>query len=142
MIAAGIDRLEESAPPGRAAAASGEFPSVKPVCVFFARDIAHAEEVASWLVDTGRVSKEEILLTHSEMSKSEEELERLLGIELIDNPVRVVVNVMELTEGWDVTNVYVVTPLRAMATFQGALQAMGRGLRLPAGRRSGNPCAG
>ncbi len=37
------------------------------------------------------------------------------------------------------TNVYVVTPLRAMATFQGALQAMGRGLRLPAGRRVANP---
>jgi len=90
-------------------------------------------------VDTGRVSEEEVLLTHSEMSKSEEELERLLGIESIQNPVRVVVNVMELTEGWDVANVYVVTPLRAMATFQGALQAMGRGLRLPAGRRLGNP---
>src|SRR5262249_46391815 len=46
---------------------------------------------------------------------------------------------MELTEGWDVTNVYVVTPLRAMATFQGALQAMGRGLRLPAGHRVEKP---
>ena len=73
------------------------------------------------------------------MSKSEVEIERLISIEQPDNPIRVVVNVMELTEGWDVTNVYVVTPLRAMATFTGALQAMGRGLRLPAGRRVGKP---
>jgi len=122
-----------------AAAVSGGFPEVKPICVFFAKDIAHAEQVKSWLVDSARVPEHEILLTHSGMSKSEEELERLLSIERINNPVRVVVNVMELTEGWDVTNVYVVTPLRAMATFQGALQAMGRGLRLPAGRRVGDP---
>jgi hypothetical protein len=122
-----------------AAAADEGFPAVKPVCVFFARDIAHAGEVAEWLVATGRVTEQEVLLTHSGMSKSEEDIERLLSIERPDNLVRVVVNVMELTEGWDVTNVYVVTPLRAMATFQGALQAMGRGLRLPAGRRVGKP---
>jgi superfamily II DNA or RNA helicase len=134
-----LDRLDRKHAAAAAAAAGSDFPPVKPVCVFFARDIAHAEEVTSWLVDTGRVSEAEILLTHSDMSKSEEELERLLSIEQVDNPVRVVVNVMELTEGWDVTNVYVVTPLRAMATFQGALQAMGRGLRLPAGRRVNNP---
>jgi superfamily II DNA or RNA helicase len=132
-----LDRLDRKC---KAVAAAGEgFPPVKPVCVFFARDIAHAEEIGGWLVATGRIEREELLLTHSGMSKSEEELERLLGIERPDNPVRVVVNVMELTEGWDVTNVYVVTPLRAMATFQGALQAMGRGLRLPAGRRVGKP---
>jgi superfamily II DNA or RNA helicase len=132
-----LDRLERK----RAAIAktTRDFPKVKPVCVFFAKDIAHAEEVAAWLVDTGRVSSDEVLLTHSGLSKSEEELERLLRIEEPENPVRVVVNVMELIEGWDVTNVYVVTPLRAMATFQGALQAMGRGLRLPAGKRVGEP---
>jgi superfamily II DNA or RNA helicase len=115
------------------------FPIVKPVCVFFARDIAHATEVKDYLLATERVSESEVLLTHSRLSKSEEDLEALLSIEDPRNPVRIVVNVMELTEGWDVTNVYVVTPLRAMATFQGALQAMGRGLRLPAGRRTGQP---
>jgi superfamily II DNA or RNA helicase len=132
-----LDRLERKA--AAAASAGAGFPTVKPVCVFFARDIAHAHEVKNWLMATGRVAELEILLTHSGMSKSEDDLDRLLGIERPDNPVRVVVNVMELTEGWDVTNVYVVAPLRAMATFQGALQAMGRGLRLPAGRRIGKP---
>ena len=133
-----LDRLDRKRSALEAAVSEG-FPVVKPVCVFFARDIAHAEEIARGLVDSGRVSEQEVLLTHSRMSKSEEELDRLLSIESPENPVRVVVNVMELTEGWDVTNVYVVTPLRAMATFQGALQAMGRGLRLPAGKRIGKP---
>lgn len=111
---------------------------VKPVCVFFARDIAHAEWVVEELVDGHRFGPEEILVTHSRASKSEEQIERLLSIEEPHNPVRCVVNVQELTEGWDVRNVYVVAPLRAMATFQGALQSMGRGLRLPLGERVGN----
>lgn len=120
-------------------AGGDHFPMVKPVCVLFARDIDHAEEVYGWLINGSRLDKSEVYLTHSALSKSEDELDRLLSIEDPNNAVRVVVNVMELTEGWDVTNVYVVTPLRAMATFQGALQAMGRGLRLPSGRRVGNP---
>jgi superfamily II DNA or RNA helicase len=115
------------------------FPRPKPVAVIFARDIEHATAIHEWLIKSNRVPQEQLLLTHSRMSKSEEEIERLLGIEDPANSVRVVVNVMELTEGWDVTNVYVVAPLRAMATFAGALQALGRGLRLPAGRRVGNP---
>lgn len=115
------------------------FPDVKPVAVFFARDISHAEWVASVLHDNHQFAEEEILVTHSRSSKSDEELERLLSIEQSSNKVRAVVNVQELTEGWDVRNVYVVAPLRAMATFQGALQAMGRGLRLPAGHRVDYP---
>ncbi len=133
-----LDRLNQKEAAVASALPSG-FPPTKPVCVFFARDIDHAGQVREWLIASGRVRADEVLLTHSQMSKSEEEIERLLGIEEIGNPIRVVVNVMELTEGWDVTNVYVVTPLRVMATFQGALQAMGRGLRLPAGRRVEDP---
>ena len=115
------------------------FPAVKPVAVLFARDINHAEWVATVLRDVHGLDDAEVLVTHSKSSKKEEEVERLLSIEDIANPVRVVVNVQELTEGWDVRNVYVVAPLRAMATFQGALQAMGRGLRLPAGERVEQP---
>ena len=137
-IAYALDRLsaKESA---IAACAASPFPGVKPVCVFFARDIAHAEWVASVLRDRHGLLDAEVLVTHSRSSKADEEVERLLSIESLANPVRVVVNVQELTEGWDVRNVYVVAPLRAMASFQGALQSMGRGLRLPAGRRIGQP---
>ena len=137
-IAYALNRLASKE---KAIAATNEppFPDVKPVCLFFARDISHAEWVTKLLKDTHMLSDDEVLLTHSRSSKKEEEIERLLSIERLDNPVRVVVNVQELTEGWDVRNVYVVAPLRAMATFQGALQSMGRGLRLPAGKRVGEP---
>lgn len=120
-----------------ALAAVPPFPEVKPVAVLFARDIEHAKQVYDWLLSSTLLTADEIHLTYSGKSKTEEEVEQLLRIESPSNPVRVVVNVMELTEGWDVRNVYVVAPLRAMATFQGAVQAMGRGLRLPAGRRIG-----
>ncbi len=134
-----LDRLDRKQEAIAKAVEAGRFPATKPVCVFFARDINHATQVRDWVLSSGRVSPDELLLTHSALAKSEEEIEKLLSIEKIENPVRIVVNVMELTEGWDVTNVYVVTPLRAMATFQGALQSMGRGLRLPAGKRVDDP---
>jgi hypothetical protein len=92
-----LDRLDRK----RAAMAGVQagFPLVKPVCVFFARDIAQAEQVAGWLIGTGRVEEREVLLTHSAMTKSEDELERLLSIEEPANPVRVVVNVMDRQKG-------------------------------------------
>jgi superfamily II DNA or RNA helicase len=114
------------------------FPRVKPVLVIFAANTTHAENVCRWLLSSERLSDEELLRTDSRTAKTEEAVERLLGIDAFDNPVKVVVNVQELVEGWDVSNVYVVLPLRAMATFAQAVQAMGRGLRLPAGRRTGN----
>src|SRR5207302_10622783 len=80
-----------------------------------------------------------LLITHSERARTEEDIRRLVGIDESGSRVRVVVNVFQLTEGWDVTNVYVIVPLRAMATFRSAVQTMGRGLRLPMGRRTGNP---
>jgi hypothetical protein len=94
------------------------FPAVKPVVVFFARGIDHAKQVYAWLLEASGLEREEIHLTYSGKSKTEEEVEQLLGIEAFENRVKVVVNVMELTEGWDAANVYVVAPLRAMATFQ------------------------
>ena len=132
-----LERLETKK---RAVAAvdQASFPRVKPVVVFFAKDTTHANQIRQRLIDGFSVPDESILLTHSRMSKNDEELERLLSIEKADNPVEIVVNVMELVEGWDVTNVYVVAPLRQMGTFAGAVQAMGRGLRLPAGHRIGD----
>ena len=117
---------------------STPLPPTKPVLLVAAQDTAHAEEVGSWLRETRGFRADEVHVTHSRKSKTDEELERLLSIEDPENPIRVVVNVFELTEGWDVTNVFVVAPLRATSTYRGAIQTMGRGLRLPAGRRVGD----
>ena len=114
---------------------SPPFPPIKPVMLVCAENTQHADKIGSWLVEQRGLGKGEILVTHSERSKSEQDIEKLVGIEKPNNKVKVVVNVFELTEGWDVTNVYVIAPLRRMGTFQGAIQTMGRGLRLPAGQR-------
>jgi len=44
-----------------------------------------------------------------------------------------------LKEGWDVTNVYTIVPLREAAAAILTEQTIGRGLRLPYGERTGEP---
>ena len=114
------------------------FPNIEPVMLICAKDTSHADEIGQWLVDSRGIAKEQVLITHSERNQTEDDIKRLVGIDQPANRVRIVVNVFQLTEGWDVTNVYVIAPLRAMATYQTAIQTMGRGLRLPAGRRVDN----
>lgn len=115
------------------------FPAIEPVLLICAKDTAHAEQIGAWLRETRGVSEDELLITHSERTRTEVDIQRLVSIDQPGSRVRIVVNVFQLTEGWDVTNVYVIAPLRAMATFRSAVQTMGRGLRVPMGRRTGNP---
>jgi superfamily II DNA or RNA helicase len=119
--------------------ATPDFPAIEPVLLICAKDTAHADAVGRMLQEKFGLPDEEILITHSERAKSEEDVARLISIDAPGSRIRVVVNVFQLTEGWDVTNVYVIAPLRAMATFAGAVQSMGRGLRLPAGKRTADP---
>ena len=42
-----------------------------------------------------------------------------------------------LKEGWDVTNLYTIVPLRAANARTLIEQSIGRGLRLPYGKRTG-----
>jgi hypothetical protein len=116
-----------------------DFVFLEPVMLVAARDTEHAESIGSWLKDARGLSDEEVHVAHSHRQPSEEELAKLVAIDQPGNRIRVVVNVFQLSEGWDVTNVYVVAPLRAMATYQNAVQSMGRGLRLPAGHRLEEP---
>lgn len=109
---------------------------VKAVMLVACQDINHAEQVADWFKRfLGK--KESVLLVHSKMRESEF-LPSLENIENPLSPVRVVVNVAKLNEGWDVSNIYVITPLRAMASSTLVTQIMGRGLRLPYGIQTGN----
>src|SRR5262249_15851127 len=55
------------------------------------------------------------------------------------NPVEIVIHVNMLKEGWDVTNLYTIVPLRAANSKTLVEQSIGRGLRLPYGRRVGVP---
>src|SRR5690349_18429730 len=61
----------------------------------------------------------------------------LLGAEPTDEPTEIVIHVNMLKEGWDVTNLYTIVPLRAAHAKVLIEQSIGRGLRLPYGRRTG-----
>lgn len=73
----------------------------------------------------------------SAASVREEAERRLLALEQ-DNVTEIVVHVNQLNEGWDVTNLYTIVPLRAFAATILTEQTLGRGLRLPYGERTGD----
>ena len=54
-----------------------------------------------------------------------------------DGKTEIVIHVNKLKEGWDVTNLYTIVPLRASASDILTEQTLGRGLRLPYGQRTG-----
>ena len=62
---------------------------------------------------------------------------RLLKVEHADEPTEIVIHVNMLKEGWDVTNLYTIVPLRAANARILIEQSIGRGLRLPYGKRTG-----
>jgi type III restriction enzyme len=61
----------------------------------------------------------------------------LLKVEHPDEPTEIVIHVNMLKEGWDVTNLYTIVPLRAANSQILIKQSIGRGLRLPYGKRTG-----
>ncbi|QRE78328.1 DEAD/DEAH box helicase [Methylobacterium aquaticum] len=126
--------------------AKPDFPEVSPVLLVAAKDIAHADKIGLWLQNYRGLDESEVYVAHSGKKASakvtgnaiEAEVGRLVAIDQPGNKVKVVVNVFQLSEGWDVTNVWVIAPLRSLASFSNAIQTIGRGLRLPSGRRVGD----
>lgn len=117
---------------------------VKPFMLVIARDIAHAKQLIELLERDdffgGRYRGKVIQVDSSKSGAEEDEMvERLLRVEHTDEPTEVVVHVNMLKEGWDVTNLYTIVPLRAANARILIEQSIGRGLRLPYGRRTGVP---
>lgn len=119
------------------AAAQGVFP-VHPVLFIVCTDISDAERVAERLTADDMFPGEGQVLTITSQS-SDTALKMLAAVEGQDSPVRVVVSVNKLKEGWDVKNIGVIVGLRALASETLTEQVLGRGLRLPYGRRVGTP---
>ena len=69
----------------------------------------------------------------------DENVQKLLAVENPDDSTEIVIHVDQLKEGWDVTNLYTIVPLRAFNSRTLIEQAIGRGLRLPYGKRVGVP---
>lgn len=115
---------------------------VKPFILVIAKDTNHAEELQKLIESNdffeGRYIGKTIQV-HSNLNGDEKEevINRLLAVEKNDEPTEIVIHVNMLKEGWDVTNLYTIIPLRAANARTLVEQSIGRGLRLPYGRRTG-----
>lgn len=115
---------------------------VKPFMLVIARDTTHAGQLLALLESQaffeGRYQGKVIQVDSSKTGKDEEEMiARLLAVESVDEPTEIVIHVNMLKEGWDVTNLYTIVPLRAANARTLIEQSIGRGLRLPYGKRTG-----
>ncbi len=115
---------------------------VKPFLLVIARDTTHASQLKQHIQSDaffdGRYN-EKVLQVDSSRTGAEEDkmVEDLLKVEHTDDPTEIVVHVNMLKEGWDVTNLYTIVPLRAANARILIEQSIGRGLRLPYGKRTG-----
>jgi type III restriction enzyme len=115
---------------------------VKPFVLVIARDTTHAAELLKLIQSDGFFEgryKEKVIQVDSSKTGAEEEemIERLLKVEHTEEPTEIVIHVNMLKEGWDVTNLYTIVPLRAANARILIEQSIGRGLRLPYGKRTG-----
>lgn len=108
---------------------------VKATMLIACENIPHAQATTKWLQNYLE-NRSAVLLVHSDLKESDY-VDALKSIEETTSPVKIVVNVGMLNEGWDVSNIYVIAPLRAMASTTLVTQIMGRGLRLPFGTQVG-----
>ncbi|MGB5010074.1 MAG: DEAD/DEAH box helicase family protein, partial [Candidatus Dechloromonas phosphoritropha] len=117
-------------------------PIVKPFLLVIARDTTHAGQLLTLIQSDGFFegrSKDKVIQVDSSKTGAEEEemIGRLLKVELTSEPTEIVIHVNMLKEGWDVTNLYTIVPLRAANARVLIEQSIGRGLRLPYGKRTG-----
>lgn len=117
-------------------------PLVKPFLLVIARDTTHAKQLHELIQSNDfflGAYKEKVIQVDSSKTGAEEEemIARLLKVEHTEEPTEIVIHVNMLKEGWDVTNLYTIVPLRAANARTLIEQSIGRGLRLPYGKRTG-----
>jgi type III restriction enzyme len=115
---------------------------VKPFMLVVAKDTQHANALVKLMEDEAFFQgqyKGKVITVHSQTKGEEKDeiVQQLLTVEDPNNPVEIVVHVNMLKEGWDVTNLYTIVPLRAANSRTLVEQSIGRGLRLPYGKRTG-----
>ena len=117
-------------------------PIVKPFILIIARDTTHAAQLLALIQSDGFFEgryRDKVIQVDSSRTGAEEEamIARLLKVEHTEEPTEIVIHVNMLKEGWDVTNLYTIVPLRAANARVLIEQSIGRGLRLPYGVRTG-----
>jgi len=116
-------------------------PVVHPFMLVVAQDTTHAEAIRKSLEAQGFFGgryKDRVIRIDSALKgeESDDAMAKLVALEH-DGQTEIVIHVNKLKEGWDVTNLYTIVPLRASASDILTEQTLGRGLRLPYGQRTG-----
>lgn len=117
---------------------SHDVASVNPVMLVVAKSIDDADEYGTILRSSeffGGAYADAVLVVHS--NAPDEALAALERVEEPDSPVRIIISVGMLKEGWDVRNVYVVASMRSSVSEILTEQTLGRGMRLPFGAYTG-----
>lgn len=114
---------------------------VHPFMLVVAQDTTHAKALREQIENEkffGGRYKGKVAEVHSALKgeENDEAVQRLVALEH-DGQTDVVIHVNKLKEGWDVNNLYTIVPLRASASDILTEQTLGRGLRLPYGKRTG-----
>lgn len=122
-------------------ARQNDVPVVRPFMLVVTQDTTHARQVKEYVeseIFFGGRYKGRVAEIHSKLrgEESDENAQRLLNIEK-SGDTDIVIHVNKLKEGWDVSNLFTIVPLRASASDILTEQTLGRGLRLPYGRRTG-----
>ena len=116
-------------------------PLVHPFMLVVAQDTTHAGELRRMIEADdffGGRYRGHVIEVHSALrgEENDDAMARLVSVET-DSATEIVIHVNKLKEGWDVTNLYTIVPLRASASDILTEQTLGRGLRLPYGTRTG-----
>ncbi|MEQ5803377.1 DEAD/DEAH box helicase family protein [Halomonas sp. H10-9-1] len=138
----GVTLLHHKERMSEAWAAENDRTPVRPVMLVIAQTIddakAYRDILDSEAFDGGAwIGK--TLLVHSQLSGDEKEkaLADLNAVEDPESPIRIILSIGMLKEGWDVKNVYVIASMRASVSEVLTEQTLGRGMRLPYGTYTG-----
>ncbi|TFV91182.1 DEAD/DEAH box helicase family protein [Blastococcus sp. CT_GayMR16] len=134
----GVTLLKAKARVAHAHCVENDLPLVNPVMLVIAEGIERAEEFRDMIDSQSFDGGQWIgttLLVHSELSgdAKEDALAALDAVEDPNSPVRIILAVGMLKEGWDVKNVYVIASMRPSVSDVLTEQTLGRGMRLPFG---------
>lgn len=128
--------LKEKAYAGWRAAHPDAKPT-KPLLFVVCSDVAHATETAARL-RTATFTGSDVAVLQVDNEHDDAATQSFLRyLDTEHSPVRVIVSVNKLREGWDTKRIAVMCTLRAMGSDVLTQQIMGRGLRLPFGELTG-----
>ena len=115
---------------------------VKPFVLVVSKDTNHAGKLKQLIISKSFFEgyyADKVMEIHSSQTgtEKEENVAKMISLENPQNKIEIVIHVNMLKEGWDVTNLYTIIPLRTATSMTLREQTIGRGLRLPYGKRTG-----